>query len=116
VAWRVRSLLRFQPGSGMAAWGKAQADVRLTHDHDPNRQKANEEASRSVAIGNVLDVDMFVATEALAIDTFSTFTAGSITAWLRPNDESNVSFVDYHECFHDQDPPLPCSAPTRWEL
>ena len=124
MAWRFRCVMRFSPGSGMAAWGKAQLDVRLTHDHDPNRLKANEEASHvtvtKVTSGptdgrhETLTADLFLATEALAVDTYNTLTVASVTAWLKPDTEFDVSFVDYHLCHHD-DPPAPCTLTTRWE-
>lgn len=114
MSWRVRAHLRFQAGSGMAQWAEAQLAVRLTHDHDPNRQQANEERSHNIRTGDTLDVDLFLATEALAADTFATLTAGSATALLKPDTVDDRSFVDYHFCEHD-DPPAPCTLTTRWE-
>ena len=118
MAWRFRTHLRFQPGSGMAEWGKAQLDVRLTHDHDPNRQQANEEASFVEVDGDTLTADLFLATEALALDTYATFTDASVVAWLKPDStdpDVAPSFVDYHECHHDGEPE-PCSVTDRWDL
>ena len=113
--WRLRAHLAFTDGSGMAAWAESQLAVRLTHDHDPNRQQANEEASHITRTGDTLVTDLFLATEALAVDTFNTLTAGSVTAWVKPDgdplDGGPVSFVDAHECGHG-DPPQPCPAPT----
>lgn len=107
----------------MAAWGRAQADVRLTHDHDPNRQRANAEVSftkvDAVTTGpqsgrhETLTVDLFLATEQLAADTFATLTTGSVTAWLRPDTDVEQSFVDMHECHHDGEP-QPCTVAQRW--
>ena len=124
MSWRFRCLLVFTAGSGMADWGKAQLDVRLTHDHDPNRQQANEERSHvtvtKVTSGptggrhETLSADLFLATEALAADTYATFTVGSVTAWLKADTAETISFVDYHECHHD-DPPAPCTLTTRWD-
>ena len=116
MSWRVRAHLAFQAGSGMAAWAEAQMAVRVTHDHDPNRQQANEERSHNTRTGDTLDVDLFLATEALAVDTYATLTTGSVTAWLKPpaGDPPEVSFVDYHFCEHD-DPPAPCTLTTRWD-
>ena len=125
MSWRFRCHLVFTAGSGMADWGKAQLDVRLTHDHDPNRQKANEETSHvtvtKVTSGETagrhetLSADLFLASEALAADTYATFTDGSVTSWLKQPDTPDArSFVDYHECHHE-DPPAPCTLTTRWE-
>lgn len=113
MSWRFRCNLRFQPGSGMAAWGKGQLDVSLTHDHDPSRQQANEEASHVTVDGDTLTADLFLATEALALDTFATFTTGSVTDWLKPDADEGRSFVDYHECGHDGEP-TPCVLTQKW--
>ena len=114
MTWRLRAHLAFTDGSGMAAWAEAQLAVRLTHDHDPNRQQANEEASHITVVGETLTTDLFLATEALAVDTFNTLTAASVTAWVKPDGDpldGPVSFVDAHECGHG-DPPTPCPTPT----
>ena len=116
MTWRLRAALHFTDGSGMAAWAEAQLAVRLTHDHDPNRQQANEEASHITRTGDTLTADLFLATEALALDTFATLTAASVTAWVKPDgdplDGGPVSFVDAHACGQG-DPPTPCPAPTH---
>lgn len=124
MSWRVRCLMIFTAGSGMADWGKAQLDVRLTHDHDPNRQAANEERSHTTVAKltsgptagrhETLTADLFLATEALAADTYATLTDPSVVAWLKPDTADDVSFVDYHECHHDGTP-APCTLTTRWE-
>ena len=113
MSWRVRAHLAFQAGSGMAAWAEAQMAVRVTHDHDPNRQQINEERSHNTRDGDTLDVDLFLATEALAADTYATLTAASVTAWLEPDTDDAVSFVDYHFCEHDG-VPAPCAVTERW--
>jgi hypothetical protein len=113
MSWRFRCTMHFTPGSGMAAWGKAQLDVRLTHDHDPNRLQANEEASHVTVTGDTLRADMFLAAEALALDTYQTFTDASVVAWLLPDTAEAASFVDYHECWHDGTP-SPCGLTERW--
>ena len=105
--------MMFTAGSGLADWGKAQLDVRLTHDHDPNRQQANEEASHVTVDGDTLTADLFLATEALAADTYATFTDGSVTAWLVADAAEERSFVDYHECHHDG-VASPCTVTQTW--
>lgn len=123
MSWRFRCHMVFTAGSGMADWGKAQLDVRLTHDHDPNRQQANEERSHATVVKvtsgptagrhETLTADLFLATEALAADTYATFIDASVTAWLKAATAETVSFVDYHECHH-QAPAAPCALTHRW--
>ena len=118
MSWRFRCNLRFQPGSGMAAWAKAQNDVRLGMAYHLNEGELHEERSRHAIEGDTYTADFIFPTEALAADTFATMTAGPVTAWLRP-DEPHVpnSFVDVHECGHDASPPTPCPQPTtRWPI
>jgi hypothetical protein len=31
-------------------------------------------------------------------------------------DNEEISFLDYEECGHDQDPPVPCVKLERWEI
>ena len=97
----------------MADWGKSQLDVRLTHVFDPNVGKINEEASHVTVEGDTLVADMFLETEALAADSYATFTDAAVTAWLLPDTDDGRSFVDYHECGHDG-LATPCTLAASW--
>jgi len=112
MAFRFRCNLRFQPGSGMAAWAHAQNSVRIGMAYHLNESAANEEKSRHTVEGDTYRANFFFPGEELALDTFATLTAGSVTAWLKPDTDGDRSFVDVHECGHDQDPPAPCPQPT----
>ena len=120
MAWRFRCNLRFQPGSGMAAWAKAQNDVRLGQAYHLNEGALNEERSAHSIEADTYIADFIFPEKALADDTFATMTAGSVTAWLRPNEgevapgvEGAKSWVDVHECAHEQAGSCP-SPTTRW--
>ena len=124
MAWRWRCDLWFTPGSGMAAWGKAQLDVRLTHAFHLREGSPNQEltsvVSDIVASGpqagrrERLTADIFWPSdrEDLAIDTRATFQA--VTAWVAPITRDRPSFMDYHQCLHDLVTPEPCSPSWRW--
>ena len=126
MAWRWRCDLWFTPGSGMASWGKSQLDVRLTHAFHLREGSPDQELTSVVqdvvSSGPQADwrerltADIFWPSdrEDLAIDTRATFEA--VTAWVAADIfDVRESWMDYHECHHDIDPPQPClSVSWRW--
>ena len=119
MAWRWRCDLWYAPGSGMAAWGESQLSVRLTHafhlrEGSPDQELTFIELDEA---NEHLRADIFWPDdrEDLAIDTRATFEA--VTAWVLADDEAirRFSFMDYHQCRHDLDPPGACDVTWRWD-
>lgn len=120
---RFRAHLRFQSGSGMAAWVDAQMQQRLAMAFHINEGSQAEERSQLTVDGDDVHIDVFWPEDRpdLAADTIATLTAASVTAWLRPvevdEDGRQVrSWMDRHTCDHDSDVPHPCALSWEWSL
>jgi hypothetical protein len=112
MTWRFRCTLRFQAGSGLAAWCHAQNDVRLGMAHHLNEGRLDEERSRHDVVDGVYAADLILGDEALVLDTWDTLLAPSVTAWLLPDaGDAGYSWADVHDCSHE--PGGPCPTPTR---
>lgn len=118
MAWRFRTHLRFQPGSGMAEWAQGQLDNRLVQAHHLNPGTPAEEQSHVTRNGDNLHSDLFFPDDRqdLAEDTRTTLTDPTVLAAVAEDDEHDTSWMDYHHCLHDLDPPQPCiDIPWRWD-
>jgi hypothetical protein len=126
VAIRFRAHLRYNVGSGYAAWLAAQMQVRLGMAFHLREGEPGQELSRVttdiVTGGNpsnrreniAIDVFWPDARDDLAADTRATIEA--TIPWLRPNEagaRGGRSWMDWHRCSHDAGGP--CPAPEwRW--
>src|SRR5690606_23242613 len=75
----------------------------------------NQELSHVTVSGDDVDIDVFWPDdrEDLAADTRSTLEA--VIPFLRPAEGRAVSWMDWHRCGHDQEPPELCPEPEwRW--
>jgi len=112
---RFRARLRFQPGSGMAQWVADQLQVRLGMAFHLKEGTQEEELSHVTVSGDDVTVNVFWPDdrEDLAVDTRNTLEA--VVAFCRPAEGKSVSWMDWHRCGHDQDPPELCPEPEwRW--
>ena len=115
MAIRFRARLRFQSGSGMAQWVADQMAVRLGQAFHLREGTPNQELSHVTVSGDDVDIDVFWPDdrEDLAVDTRNTLQA--VIPFLRPAEGRAVSWMDWHRCGHDQEPPELCPEPEwRW--
>ena len=118
MAWRFRTRLRFDPGSGMAEWAQGQLDNRLEQAHHLNPGTPAEEQSHVTRDGDNLTSDLFFPDDRqdLAEDTRTTLSDPTVVAAVAEDDEHDTSWMDYHHCLHDRTPPQPCvDIPWRWD-
>lgn len=114
---RVKAYMRWQAASGMAAWAKAQMDVRYTQSVYIRQGEDAEEApfnsTDTSGDPHIFECDLILADQAAAQDAFNTLTAASLIPWLE--NSSETSFVEYHICDHDEDNRGGCSIAHRKE-
>ena len=109
---RVRARLRFTNASGMAAWAKANMEVRYTQAIHLNEGLANEELKKNDFIADgashgMYELDIPLMNEAHAIDAYNTLNA--IMSWVVPeNPNSEECFLERHTCYHDEGTPSGC--------
>lgn len=99
----------------MAQWVADQMAVRLGMAFHLREGTQEEELSHVTVSGDDVTIDVFWPDdrEDLAIDTRNTLQA--VLPFVRPADGRRVSWMSWHRCGHDQEPPELCPGPEwRW--
>lgn len=125
MAIRFRAFLRYTVGSGYAQWVYDQMQVRMDMAFHLREDTPAAELSHCttdiVTTGpqegrrENVTIDVFWPDDRtdLADDTRATLEA--TVPWLRADDDAGASWMSWHQCAHDAEPPQPCSQPEwRW--
>lgn len=110
--YRLRAVLHFRAGNGMATWARDQNVVRLGQAYHLNPGTYAEERSRHSVAADVYTCDLIYPTQALAVDTWNTLIAVCVDGYLKPPTGRAVSWMDLHTCQHGPTP-TPCVAPSQ---
>ena len=117
---RLRSQMRFTQLSGLAEWCLAQMDVRYQSAVHIRDGESNEEAPENYVIVDG-DEELFVCDlplidEQEAQDALNTLSDHNVLGQsLTLNGAGELSWVEYHQCFHGDDPVQPCAVVARNE-
>ena len=118
---RVRARVRYPASSGLAGWSHAQMDVRYGQAVHIREGEPAEEAPVNEVVDDgdyqVFRCDLPLMDEAAAIDAFATLTTASVwgeALTLDPVD-GDPSWIERHECDHDEDDRSGCIVMDRVE-
>lgn len=120
MAVRFRAQLRYTVGSGYAQWVYDQMQNRMGqafHLREGTPAAELSYCTTDIVAGVHENVGMDVLwpdnRTDLATDTRATLEA--TIPWLRPDTDDDQSWMDWHVCAHDVDPPVSCPQPEwRW--
>lgn len=115
---RLRARIQFAEGSGLAAWAKAQMDVRYGQAVHINEGLANEETKINYIDGEYFVCDLPLMDQSAAEDAVATLSDPTVlgVSLLLPNDvaeEQEQSYVEHHQCYHDEHPSSSCVVVTK---
>ncbi len=118
---RVRARVRYPASSGLAAWSRDQMVVR----HGQAVHIRQSEPAEEPPVNEVIDAgdthvfrcDLPLADEAAAVDAFATLTTGSVWGEALTLDlvDGDPSWIERHECDHDEDVRHGCVVMDRVE-
>lgn len=125
MAIRFRANLRYNVGSGYAQWVYDQMQNRMGQAFHLRENTPAAEMSRSdrdiVTSGPQADrrenivIDVLWPDDRTDLATDTRATLEATVPWLRPDTADDRSWMDWHQCRHDLDPPQPCPQPEwRW--
>jgi len=117
---RFRASLRYNVGSGYAQWVYDQMQVRMgmafhLREGTPAAEMSHVTTNIVPDLRENVSLDVFWPDdrEDLAVDTRTTLEA--TLPWLRADTDDDRSWMDWHHCNHDAEPPEPCPQPEwRW--
>jgi hypothetical protein len=114
---RIREKARFTKASGMAVWCRDQMGVRYTQAVSINEGLANEEIKRNEVIDDG-DYDIYVcdlplSDLAYAEDAYNTLSAASVWAYAQNFDDGSSSWIEHHQCGHNEIPQKPCTVVNK---
>lgn len=120
---RVRARMRFTAASGLAVWCRDNMAVRHSQAVHLNEGEPSEEAPVNEVVDDgaeqVFRCDLPLMDTAHAADAFATLSAATVLGQsLVLGSEEGVaspSWVEHHECHHDETPPAPCETVSRAE-
>ena len=119
---RVRAHMRFTRNSGLATWCRDNMQVRYQQAVHIRPGEAAEEAPVNEVTDDgdrqVFRCDLPLMDEAHAIDAFATLTDANVLGQSEPHpsqDEAVPSWVDRHQCDHEDDIRSGCVVMARSE-
>ena len=120
---RVRARMRFRRNQGLATWCRDNMAVRYGQAvHIREGEPAEEPPVNDVVdVGGGRDeflCDLALADEAAAVDAVATLADPNVLGLSEPLQASGdtvPSWVDRHQCRHDEHPPQPCVSADRRE-
>jgi len=129
MLYRLRANVRFTKSSGLATWARDQMNVRHGQAVHINEGLSNEEPKYNEILEDdtstdheVFSCDLPLMDEAHAQDAFNTLTDASVfnetyvSAFPGEGNEDSPSWVERHNCYHDENPPNPCVTVERKTL
>ena len=119
---RVRAHMRFTAASGLAVWCRDNMDIRYQQAvHIRQGEPAEEPPVNEVTDDGdrqVFRCDLPLMDEAHAIDAFATLSDANVLGQSEPHptlDGPELSWVDRHQCDHDEDDRAGCAVDERAE-
>ena len=119
---RVRAHMRFTRNSGLATWARDNMQVRYEQAVHIRQGEPAEEAPVNEVVDDgdrqVFRCDLSLMDEAHAIDAFATLTDANVLGQSEPHPDDDgpvPSWVDRHQCDHDEDDRAGCAVDERAE-